>query len=263
MTPASFLYSTLTSPNLVRSRKDIFYKKLFSRFTNISHNEKITVSCLNPHSYYLSKLDANFYNSLVHSSYLLPDGIGVVIGGKILGLNFFEKICGYDLLISTLNFISNNNENINVLFFGSTDKTLDLIRAKLALNYPHLDSFNFYSPPFVDKFDNLENSEIVSKINKLNPDILFIGLGAPKQEKWLYSNQHLLTARLCISIGAAFDFYAETVPRCPYLMEKFHLEWLYRLIKEPIRLWRRSFISAPIFLFDLLLCYVQIFLKKN
>jgi N-acetylglucosaminyldiphosphoundecaprenol N-acetyl-beta-D-mannosaminyltransferase len=134
---------------------------------------------------------------------------------------------------------------------GSSQNTLDRIKERLAEEYPQLE-VEFYSPPFKAEFSTEENQSIINAINEFKPDVLFVGMTAPKQEKWLHVNKEQLDVKIACSIGAVFDFYAGTVKRPSQFWIALHLEWLPRLIKEPKRLWRRNFVSTPLFLWDMI-----------
>ena len=110
-----------------------------------------------------------------------------------------------------------------------------------------------FSPPYKDSFSKKENDFIINLINDFQPNILFVGMTAPRQEKWVYSNKERLSANIICSIGAVFDFFAGTQKRAGRLWLKFNLEWLYRLLNNPFRLYKRTFISLPQFLFYTLL----------
>ena len=115
-------------------------------------------------------------------------------------------------------------------------------------SYPHV-TVNSFPPSFTDKFTERENEEMLNQINSCKPDVLFIGMTAPKQEKWAFQHyKELETGHICC-IGAVFNFYAGTVSRAPGIMITLGLEWLYRLLKEPRRLWRRYLIGNTKFIF--------------
>ena len=129
---------------------------------------------------------------------------------------------------------------------GSTEKILETIKGKIAVEYPHV-AVSTYSPPYKPAFTEEENAEMIIAVNKFEPDTLFIGMTAPKQEKWAYQQLEKLNVGHICSIGAVFDFYAGTIKRAPDWMIGFGLEWLYRLIKEPRRMWARYLLGNFIF----------------
>lgn len=139
-----------------------------------------------------------------------------------------------------------------VMFMGSSQKVLDLIVKRAAEVYPHLKIVT-YSPPYKPEFSEEDNMAIVEAINAADPDLLWIGMTAPKQEKWTYSHWNDLNIHCHVgTIGAVFDFFAGTVERAPIWWQRHGLEWLYRLLKEPKRMWRRYIIGNTLFLWNML-----------
>jgi N-acetylglucosaminyldiphosphoundecaprenol N-acetyl-beta-D-mannosaminyltransferase len=137
-----------------------------------------------------------------------------------------------------------------VMFMGSSEKVLGLIREKAKVVYPHIEVVT-YSPPYKPEFSDEDNAAIVKAINDADPDLLWIGMTAPKQEKWAYSHWNELNIHChCGTIGAVFDFFAGTAKRAPKWWQEHSLEWLYRLIIEPKRMWRRYIIGNALFLWN-------------
>ena len=135
---------------------------------------------------------------------------------------------------------------------GSSQNVLDLIVKRAAEVYPHLKIVT-YSPPYKPEFSEEDNKAIVEAINAADPDLLWIGMTAPKQEKWTYSHWEELDIHCHVgTIGAVFDFFAGTVERAPMWWQRHGLEWLYRLLKEPKRMWRRYIIGNALFLWNML-----------
>lgn len=141
---------------------------------------------------------------------------------------------------------------LTVMFMGSSQKVLDLVVKRAAEVYPHLKIVT-YSPPYKPEFSEEDNKAIVEAINAVDPDLLWIGMTAPKQEKWTYSHWNELNIHCHVgTIGAVFDFFAGTVERAPIWWQRHGLEWLYRLLKEPKRMWRRYIIGNALFLWNML-----------
>ena len=141
---------------------------------------------------------------------------------------------------------------LTVMFMGSSQKVLDLIVKRAAEVYPHLKVVT-YSPPYKPEFSDEDNKAIIDAINAADPDLLWIGMTAPKQEKWTYSHWEELDIHCHVgTIGAVFDFFAGTVERAPIWWQRHGLEWLYRLLKEPKRMWRRYIIGNTLFLWNML-----------
>lgn len=222
----------------------------------IDKDKKITVNCMNPHTYIVAKKDYIFKKSLVSSDIILPDGSGFVLAARILKNKRIKKIAGNDFHLHILDTL--NHCKGSVFYMGSSQKTLDLIHEKITKDFPNI-NIGTYSPPYKNTFSEDDNDVIFERVNSFSPDVLFIGMTAPKQEKWLYQNKDKLDFCLASSIGAAFDFYAGTIQRPKKIWINLHLEWLVRFLNEPKRLFKRNFISSPLFCIDLVFLYF----KKN
>jgi N-acetylglucosaminyldiphosphoundecaprenol N-acetyl-beta-D-mannosaminyltransferase len=203
---------------------------------------------LNPHSYVVATNDPDFEAALKGADMLLPDGVGVVMAGALLGIAFAERITGWDLF-SGLHERLNSVGGASVFFLGSSPNVLKRISERMLVEYPNVTVVGLLSPPFSHSFSEEETKEIVRMINGVRPDILWVGMTAPKQEKWLQANRDRLCVKLACSVGAVFDFYAGTRKRSHPIFQRLGLEWLPRLIREPRRLWRRMLVSAPVFVF--------------
>jgi N-acetylglucosaminyldiphosphoundecaprenol N-acetyl-beta-D-mannosaminyltransferase len=210
---------------------------------------KQIINTINPHSYVTAKNDPLFQKALRDSDVLLPDGSGIVLAAKNLHGIKIQKIAGADLHLQLLQQLNTNNGKC--FYMGASQNTLDKIKEKLRGEYPNITAL-FYSPPFKPEFSDEDNAAILDAINNFRPDVLFVGMTAPKQEKWLHQHKNRLDFKTASSIGAVFDFYAGTVQRPSQFWIDLHLEWFPRLIKEPKRLWRRNFVSTPLFLLDMI-----------
>ena len=208
------------------------------------------INTINPHSYCISRKDKDFEAALQASDVLLPDGIGIVWAMKILKGKSIKKIAGFDLFQFLMHHL--NATNGSCFFLGASQSTLDAIHRKIALDFPNV-KVNSYSPPYKAVFSEGESKEMCKQVNAVKPNVLFVGMTAPKQEKWVYEFKTNLDTNIICSIGAVFDFYAGNVKRPSQFWIKLGLEWLPRLIREPKRLWRRNLISSPLFLWYLFL----------
>lgn len=206
------------------------------------------VACLNPHSYAVARSDSAFEQSLKAADWLVPDGFGILLGARILGHPVTERITGFDIFDGVMTEL--NKVGGSVFFLGSTDYTLELIAEKLGFDYPNVRLAGTYSPPFRPEFSKEDNDVMIAEIAKSNADVLWVGMTAPKQEKWIHAHSEKLPVKFAGAIGAVFDFYSGQVQRSHPFFQRVGLEWLPRLLQQPKRLWRRMFISAPVFLFD-------------
>lgn len=216
---------------------------------NIPKNGKLVINTINPHSYVVAKKDKLFQVALQNSDILLPDGIGIVYASKWLNKIKIARITGYDLFIQIL--LKLNKINGKCFFMGSNDETLTKIKNKIRSDFPKI-KVGYYAPPYTDSFTKEENQQIIEKVNAFNPDILFVGLTAPKQEKWVHKYKSKLNTKVFCCIGAAFDFYSGVKYRPSKFWRDRGLEWLIRFFGSPLRFWTRNIISMPLFLIDVL-----------
>ena len=219
---------------------------------------KVLINTINAHSYNTAQKDELFAESLLNGDALIPDGASVVKACRWLKAKSQpkERIAGWDLFEFEMGRLeaplNPPRRGKPVAFFmGSSEKVLGLIREKAKAVYPHIEVVT-YSPPYKPEFSDEDNAAIVKAINDANPDLLWIGMTAPKQEKWAYSHWNELNIHChCGTIGAVFDFFAGTAKRAPKWWQEHSLEWLYRLIIEPKRMWRRYIIGNTLFLWNI------------
>ncbi|MCL1160654.1 WecB/TagA/CpsF family glycosyltransferase [Shewanella chilikensis] len=215
----------------------------------IAHQNISVVNTINPHSYIETKGDQEFRQALSESDVLIPDGSGICLASKLLNKVDLKKIAGADLFVETMNQL--NIVSGSVFFLGSSENVLNLIKQRAAFDYPNVKLYAL-SPPYKESFSDTDLACFIESINKSSSDVLFVGLTAPKQEKLIHQIRSKVDVRMVSGIGAVFDFYAGTVVRPHPLWVKLHLEWFVRLIGEPKRLWRRNFVSTPLFLLEIL-----------
>jgi N-acetylglucosaminyldiphosphoundecaprenol N-acetyl-beta-D-mannosaminyltransferase len=231
------------------------YEVFTDDLKKIDLDTKKVINTINPHSYVTAKSDREFATALQDSDFLIPDGSGMVLAAKQVYDTSIKKIAGSDLHLFLLKEL--NKKNGKVFYMGASQNTLDKIEVRIKKEYPNI-QVKSYSPPFKPTFEKEENEYIVSEVNAFEPDVLFVGMTAPKQEKWLHEHKEVLNFKVASCIGAVFDFYAGTVERPSQIWLDLHLEWLGRLLKEPKRMWKRNFVSTPLFLADVLLYKIKI-----
>lgn len=227
---------------------------------------KVLINTINAYSCNQAKYDKDFAEALTNSDVLLADGTSIVLACHFLRAKSrpCHRCTGWDLFRYEMERLNASLSDENsywrkrnpgrkkpcVLFVGSSENVLNLIRAKAASEFPNIE-VRTYSPPFKTVFSDEDNAAIVEFINSADPDMVWIGMTAPKQEKWSYSHWNELDIQCHVgSIGAVFDFYAGTMPRAPLFMQRCGLEWLYRWSREPIRLFRRYGIGNPQFVWN-------------
>lgn len=159
-----------------------------------------------------------------------------------------KKIAGDDFHLQLLQQL--NDTGGRVFYLGSTEATLAGIRRRIATEYSNI-SIKTFSPPYQERFSDEVNQQIIDLINDFHPDAVLVGLTAPKQEKWIYRHLRQLRhdIKVVAAIGGAFDFFAGTIKRAPQWVINLYCEWLYRFLREPIRMWQRNIVSTPKFLF--------------
>lgn len=210
---------------------------------------KLLINTINAFSYDNARKDVLFSEALQKGDVLIPDGISIVKACHFLNAKSQpkERIAGWDLFVYEMEKL--NRVGGKVMFLGSSDAVLNLIRQRVAEKYPKIE-VDTYSPPYKPEFSDEDNEAMISAINHSNPDLLWIGMTAPKQEKWAYTHLNRLDVHCHIgTIGAVFDFFAGTVKRAPERWQRVGLEWLYRLLSEPRRMWRRYFIGNAKFIY--------------
>lgn len=251
---------------------------------------KLLINTINAHSYNTARKDELFAEALTNGDVLIPDGVSIVKACRWIKAKSLpkERIAGWDLFSFEMENLERkqcgmlnvecgaNNSSLDnsqsaladnpkfkiqnsefrspqrtVMFMGSSENVLDLIVKRAAEVYPHLKIVT-YSPPYKPEFSEEDNKAIIDAINTADPDLLWIGMTAPKQEKWTFSHWDELNIHCHVgTIGAVFDFFAGTVERAPMWWQRHGLEWLYRLLKEPKRMWRRYIIGNALFLFNI------------
>lgn len=217
---------------------------------NIPKGKKL-INTINAHSFNTAQNDDLFAAALKNGDYLIPDGASIVKACHWLKCKSRpkERVAGWDLFEFEMNQL--NEKGGRCMFMGSSEEVLGLIKQRGNLIYPNIEIIT-YSPPYKQEFSAKENKAIIDAINLANPDLLWIGMTAPKQEKWAYLHWPELNIHCHVgTIGAVFDFFAGTYERAPMWWQKHSLEWLYRLIKEPKRMWKRYLIGNPLFMFNI------------
>ncbi len=210
-----------------------------------SRKSQRVFACANPHSLVVAQADMKFRTALQQADLVVVDGVGASLMARVAGVRLGPRITGMDYFQGILNVLQQRGSG-RVFFFGSSQRVLDLITKRVTADFPSLTLCGVLSPPFGD-WSELENHRMVKAINDAKPDVLWVGMTAPKQEKWVEANRRQLNVAVIGSIGAVFDFYAGTYPRAPKWICDIGLEWLFRFIREPRRMWRRNFVSAPKF----------------
>lgn len=176
----------------------------------------------------------------------IPDGAPLSIIGKKRGYKYMSRTAGPSYMESV--FTISVGKGWRHFFFGSTEETLDKLKMVLEKKYKGIEIAGMYSPPFRQLTD-VEDVEIIERINSTNPDFVWVALGAPKQEKWMAYHQGRLKGFM-VGVGAAFDYFVGNLERAPEWMQKNSMEWIYRLIQEPKRLFQRYWYTNTKFIWN-------------
>ena len=180
-------------------------------------------------------------NILNTADILAPDGILTILIARLNGYKLRKKDTGPELLNKFCEVAQ--EKRYRFYFYGDTDETLNHLLNRLHLDFPNIEIVGSHSPPF-RVITNEEDEAIIAEINQAKPDVVWVGLGMPKQEQWIYEHRESLKVPVAVGAGAALKFMSGTVDRAPAIVQNLGFEWLWRLVKEPRKVWRRVFIDA-------------------
>lgn len=216
-----------------------------------------SIFATNVHVVMESQDDPEFFQILNSSDINTPDGMPLVWMLRLKGYPQQQRVYGPTLMLHILEMAS--REGIPVGFYGGKVEVLELLGEKMGQLFPDLKIVYAWSPPF-RPLTREEDEAVIQEIERSGVRILFVGLGCPKQERWIGTHRDVIPA-VMVGVGAAFDFHAGVIPQAPSWMQRNGLEWLFRLIIEPRRLWRRYFLYNPRFLYlaikDLIAFHLQ------
>lgn len=202
------------------------------------------VCVANVHTLMESHWDPNFRTILQEADLVTPDGMPLVWMIKCMGIKGQDRVAGLDLFLEACRQAA--AQGISIYLLGSTQKVLDKMQARLKREFPMLKLAGVESPPFrpltVD-----EDARLIERINNCNPGLIFVSLGCPKQERWMAAHKNQIQS-VMVGVGAVFEVYARVRKHAPKWVRELGLEWLYRLIQEPRRLWKRYWNTIPPFL---------------
>lgn len=208
----------------------------------VNHESRFVCIC-NVHSVVTASQDAEFGRVVREADMATPDGAPVAWMMRKLGHADQQRINGPDLMWKYCEQVQSRGES--VFFYGSTEETLEILKAKLLVALPNLKIAGAISPPF-RKLTQEEDDVIVAQINASGAGTVWVSLGCPKQELWMAAHRGRINA-VMVGVGAAFDYHAGTIKRAPKWMQDNGLEWFYRLVSEPRRLWKRYLVTNTLF----------------
>jgi N-acetylglucosaminyldiphosphoundecaprenol N-acetyl-beta-D-mannosaminyltransferase len=211
----------------------------------IERREQHYVCVTGVHGVMESQRDAELRRIHNASGLTTPDGMPMVWAGRWAGASGMRRVYGPDLMLALAQRAA--ERGWRSFFYGGRDGVADRLIATLAARFPGFVAVGSYSPPFRALSDE-EDGAVIERINAARPDLVWVGLSTPKQERWMAAHVDRLDAAVLLGVGAAFDINAGTLAQAPHWMRASGLEWFYRLIREPRRLWRRYVSIVPLFM---------------
>lgn len=221
-------------------------EQAFKRFLYLLNRSKYSmIFTPNPEIVMMAQKDLEYKDILAEGDLVIPDGIGIILASRIKKLGLDKRLPGIEMMENILKYCNNAQKSIYLL--GSNADNVEKAAENIKSEYPNIDIKGYHD----GYFDDTEELQIVDKINEVKPDILFVAMGAPKQEKWMYKHRKILNVKVAMGVGGAVDVWSGAVKRAPKLFRKIHLEWFYRIVTNPKRI-KRSFV-LPQFLLKVLL----------
>jgi N-acetylglucosaminyldiphosphoundecaprenol N-acetyl-beta-D-mannosaminyltransferase len=208
------------------------------------NRERQYIAAAPPHSVLLCHRDKQVKRAMERAGLVVPDGVGIIMAARLLGYPHFGRVAGPELMLKLAD--CGRRHGYRHFFYGGAENVAGRLARRLSAMYPGLKVAGTYCPPFGEITEE-QDREIVRTINAAQPDVVWVGLGAPKQEKWMEAHLGSIDATAMIGVGAAFDFHSENVKWSPAWVRKLGIEWAYRLAQNPARMWRRN-IDSPLFL---------------
>ena len=206
----------------------------------ISRNNKSYVITSNVDHIVNLQEDSYFQHIYKNAGLIVPDGMPLIWASKILKNTLKSRVTGSDLLPALCQ--KSVKHGYKIFLLGGRPKAAKIAEKKLVKRFPNLKICGSYCPPFGFEKNNY-NNKIIKIICDAKPDILFVGLGSPKQEKWIYNNKDILNVPVSIGVGASIDFNAGIIKRAPLFLQKAGFEWFWRLLMEPKKLWKRYLVK--------------------
>jgi N-acetylglucosaminyldiphosphoundecaprenol N-acetyl-beta-D-mannosaminyltransferase len=215
----------------------------------VEQGERHYVCVTGVHGVMESRRDAELRRIHNDSGLTTPDGMPMVWAGHRAGAGHMRRVYGPDLMLAVCSMAA--ERSWSSYFYGGAQGVPDLLAERLVARFPGLEVAGTYSPPFRPLAPD-EDRAVVERINRATPDLVWVGLSTPKQERWMAAHIELLAVPALLGVGAAFDIHAGLLPQAPGWMQGGGLEWLYRLYREPRRLWRRYLRNNPRFVVEIL-----------
>jgi len=235
------------------------YTTFIDNILDLSKNSNSSYVCIsNVHMTIEAYLDKEFSKIVNSANIATPDGMPLAKAMKALYGVDQDRVAGMDLMPDLMK--TSEEKGLSIFLYGSTDEVLKAIVSKAKKEFPNLE-LRVYSPPF-RTLSQEEKEDIVTMINRNNPDFVFVALGCPKQEKWMAEHKNKINSCM-IGFGGALEVYADQKDRAPQWMQNYSLEWLYRLIQDPKRLWKRYLVTNSLFVGLLFIQFVKVRVFKH
>jgi len=219
------------------------HETAFARISEwIRRHQRHYVAVANPHSVLLCRRDPDMGLAIRQAGLVLPDGVGITLAARMLGLPHRGRVTGPMFMLNACDW--GRQFGHRHFFYGGRPGVADRLAGRLVQAFPGLQVAGTYCPPFRDMSDR-EQEDTASRMNASRPDVVWVGLGAPKQEKWMLHNASRIDVPVMVGVGAAFDFHSGNVRWAPAMIRHLGLEWAFRLLAEPKRLWRRNLDNFP------------------
>jgi N-acetylglucosaminyldiphosphoundecaprenol N-acetyl-beta-D-mannosaminyltransferase len=209
---------------------------------------------MNTNSVYFFRKNHEYYEIMKKANTVYADGMSIVWGGRILGIPIVERLVTTDIIIYLLEHISKYNKDYKIFFLGGEENIVKNAADNLSKKYPKAKIVGYYSPKYMtlEEMEKTENYKICKMINEAEVNILFVGFGTPKQEIWCNQNIDRLNVQLIMPCGGLYGYYGGEYKRAPVWMQNIGMEWVFRTIQEPSRLWKRYVICNSIFIIEMI-----------
>lgn len=209
----------------------------------VAQNEKVKVTYINADCLNKAFTDSEYLNVIQSSERIFPDGIGVKIAAKMTKQEMVDNINGTDMFPELCQLAQ--ERDYSIFFLGAKPGTTDAMINNLKERFPNLNIAGHQH----GYFDQKDTQQVIDNINQSKANFLFVAMGAPAQEKWINKNAEQLNCNVMLAVGGLFDFNSGNIPRAPMIFRKIGMEWVWRLLQEPGRMWRRYIIGNPLFLY--------------
>jgi N-acetylglucosaminyldiphosphoundecaprenol N-acetyl-beta-D-mannosaminyltransferase len=228
-------YNEVLGYNFVNNHMDELVNEIAAR---LGSSLKTFIVTANPEIITYAQSNPSYENVLKSANYIIPDGVGIIMASKILNTPLTERLAGFDLMERLLNL--SNKKTYSVYFLGTKPHIIEKTVENIQKKFPFIKVAGYHHGYFKDEH------KIINEIKEKEPDLIFVGLGFPKQEKWIVKHFHEFNKGLFIGVGGCLNVWAGVDKRAPKIWRDLNLEWLYRVIKQPSRL--KRIVAIPIFL---------------